>query len=364
MALTAGVVIVTYNRPRELHNALERWHGSARSPDQFVVVDASPQAPARREPALDRHAHLFSTPGSDYVVTGRPSITAQRNLAVDRLRTDVALFVDDDTLVAPEYLGRVAEVYELDGQARIAGVGGISYRRQRLPARLARTGAAPLRRYARRMGIPAAVTMPDQPPIPAEVRRLPVVRVRSLHGCAMSFRTELLRGLRFDETLRGYGFCEDFDMSFRASRTQALVVRTDALVHHTIRAGSTVPSQQYFFMQWLNPAYLTMKLYPFAGNERALRRLLRLERARARMLALAGRRWSARTRGWSAPPATWFEVAEEMERYLFASPAAELVARYRALEGLVLEGSPLLGDARELRSWLEPGGPEPMEDSY
>lgn len=347
---SAAVIVVTCNRPTELQAALERWGASTPSPDQFVVVDASSDAPTRKGLVLAHHPALFSGPGSEYLVSPRASITAQRNLALDRVWTDVALFVDDDTLVGPGYLGRVREVYELDVEARIGGVGGISYRRQRARARLARAMARPLRLYARRLGVPDRVARPGHLGIPPQVSHLPLVRVRSLHGCAMSFRTPLLTALRFDETLRGYGYCEDFDISFRVSRTHALVVRTDALLEQTIPAGSAVPTQQYFFMQWVNPAYLTMKLFPEPANRRPLYRLLGLARARAALLARGGG-------GWRPPPPAWFDAAEEMAGYLFDSPAGELAARYRALEGLILDGSPLLDDPDGLRAWLERGHP-------
>ena len=319
--LTAAVVIPTYRRPEVLAAALDAWVASTRRPDQFVVVDASPDAADAREVVLRTHGALFNAPGSAYVGAA-PGLTAQRNAGLDLVHCDVVAFADDDTRVEAGYLQQVMEVFEVDDEGVVGGVGGTNRRTAGMGASVLRMTLDVGRRYARRLEVPSGPAWDAQVSLPAAVSALPVTRRRNLHGASMSLRTELAKQLRFDERIAGAAYCEDFDMSYRVSRTHALVRRRDAMVLHEPAPGGRAGAAQRFLSSWVNPAYLVEKLFPVPSSRRRLRRLFVLDRGRAHVVAHFAR----------GPAREWLELydlAELLMKFVGEGPPSELGNRFQ-----------------------------------
>lgn len=222
--MTHDVVICTRNRPADLESALESLAAQTRLPSSVLIVDASDGDASR---AL---VQSWSEAGRGGLRLGylaaAPGLPAQRNLGADRSSADVVHFIDDDVVLEPGYLAALAEVFEQDGGGTIAGAGGLITnlppREPRLWWRLAlmdskRSGATLC------SGVSVIVTAADAP-----------LSVQWLSGCSMSFRTEIVRRLRFDEALRGYALMEDVDFSFRAGRVGRLVLEPRARLVHTL----------------------------------------------------------------------------------------------------------------------------------
>ena len=343
--LSAGVVIATYKRHRALQVALEHWEGSTRRPEQLIIVDASPDAAEQRSVFRSRFESLLGGSGSDYVVTPVPSSTAQRNAAIDRLWTDVAAFVDDDSLVHPDYLERIMEVFESDRDRAIGAVQGVSDHWRAIPRILGHDLLRPFKRFSARIYVTRRQAYPMGVSIPRRVflRCAPLWRRYHLWGACMSFRTELVRQLRLDENMRAYAFAEDFDLSFRAGRTHGLVARLDARIHHATDPGGRIPDLRRFLIGWINPAYLIEKLVPFDLNRRALHRTLSWERLQ---LSMRGHPTDGR-----------YGVAQRMVDVLAGIEAASLVPAYLELQSYVLDsGDPLYDEDaflgwRQTRAW-------------
>ncbi len=73
-------------------------------------------------------------------------------------------------------------------------------------------------------------------------------RVEWLNGCSMSFRITVFDEATFDDSLQGYSMGEDYDFSFRVSRTHKLVVEPAATcIHHltpTMRGSARTHARQ------------------------------------------------------------------------------------------------------------------------
>ena len=250
--LTVALVIPTYRRHEILRRHLERWRRSDRRPDQLVVVDASPDASVEGPRIAAAFADLFSGRDSAYVVTSVPSISQQRNLALDQLWTDVVVFADDETDPAPDYLDKLLDVYAADRTRVIGGVGG---QLDDLAWRL-RDGLATLlvKRFARRFSMTDAEAFPRGTRLPASLAGRSLTPARNLYGNRMSFRTELVRTLRFDPLMLRYSFLEDLDLSVRVSRTHDLVIRQDAIIHHEPASAARVTSTTMFLTSFIKPA--------------------------------------------------------------------------------------------------------------
>jgi GT2 family glycosyltransferase len=321
------VIIVTYLRPGVLRSTLATWLASQRVPDQFLIVDASPDADQRRPEILRDFTELFAGRGSDYLVARAPSTTAQRNQAIEGLRTDVVMFLDDESRPEPTYVDKILEVFELDEQELIGGVGGSERDAEaiirRWVTRIEDSGRLVARSFpmSRRQAFPPAVRLPE------ETKRLQLRRVRQLYGGSMSVRTSLLAGLRFDERMLRYGYCEDLDLSIRLSRTHALVQRTDAFVAHEAARVGRIGGNARFLVGWINPAYITEKHFPLPSNRRPLDRLLAFSRTRALALELLRRDPLGRKTVWER-----FEVAAAMIAFVRDGTPAALGDRFSALQ--------------------------------
>jgi hypothetical protein len=343
--LTAAIVIVTLDRPTLLESALCLWEQSERRPDQFIVVDASKDALARRTEVLERHGGLFAD-WQDYVITEHASTAGQRNLSLERLRTDVVLFADDDLRPKSDLLGKLMEVFEADHGGRIGGVSGWATDWRRWWRRVAWAVSAPLRSRVARFGLSRGQAIPSSVRVSRDFRRTyKLTQVRELRACAMAVRTELVARLRFDPVMERYSFAEDFDLSYRIGRSHALVRRDDTILEFAVAAGALVPRVHYFLLSWLNPAYLIEKLNLGEPARRALLRRLRLSK-------WAGHaRTAVAVRGARRPTRDWFVAVEEMIGYVWDGTQDSAVERYRRLQTFAfgLQEDESIG--RQLRGW-------------
>ena len=72
----------------------------------------------------------------------------------------------------------------------------------------------------------------------------------------MTFRTEVIRSVGFDETLRRYASGEDLDASYRASRHGVLLNAINALIFHAQDESARLSRHTRTLLGLLNLAYL------------------------------------------------------------------------------------------------------------
>ncbi|MEB3294066.1 MAG: glycosyltransferase family A protein [Synechococcales bacterium] len=274
-----GTIICTYNRQSILEKALAHWQSSIDASDQFLVVDASPNAESSRQKMLDRFPQLFKGSGSDYIVSNQPGLTRQRNLGLKYLTTDITCFVDDDTFITPTYVDRIRQIFQADTQKMIGGVNGVAKGQfDNWQQRYTRLGRNYLRHQfgnwlGQRIHIPHHSTQRHQP-LPPELNHFPLIHIDRLWGANMNYRTELIQSQGFDENFQRYGLYEDVEMSARVGKTHKLVCCLDAEIEHDETLGqSTRPNDaRYFLASWANSAYIIEKLFPCPESRLAHRR--------------------------------------------------------------------------------------------
>jgi GT2 family glycosyltransferase len=81
-------------------------------------------------------------------------------------------------------------------------------------------------------------------------------------GCAMSFKTSILRELMFSEYFEGYGLYEDMDFCLRLSKMGSLYVNTSAKLYHYHEASGRPNQFKYGKMVSQNGAYVWKVKYP------------------------------------------------------------------------------------------------------
>lgn len=225
-----SVVICTKDRPDDLARCLDSLSRQTRMPEEVVVVDASATTV---ESVVDEFRAKVGDATVVKLLRTEPGLTRQRNLGVAATAGSVVLFLDDDTVLDPDYVKELGSVFEEDRQGSIGGVGGTI-----VPDTTPRESA--LRRAVRRMFLlPGYGGGRIKRSGYAEFALSPRVRmeVEFLSGCNMSFRREVLETLRFDERLSGYALGEDVEFSYRVSRSWRLVLTPDARLEHREAEG-------------------------------------------------------------------------------------------------------------------------------
>ncbi|WP_298189280.1 glycosyltransferase family 2 protein [Novosphingobium sp.] len=229
--LRIHIAIATIGRSALLRETIDLIARQTRPPDGVLVV-----APSEED---------FGTAGESAV---RPELALspkglcrQRNRALDLLdgRADVVLFLDDDFVMAPDYLAAIEKLFVSD--PGIAGITG------NLVADGVRHGG-----FTADQAL--ALIARDAPGLdPAIIPR------EALYGCNMALRMAHMQGLRFDEALPLYGWQEDIDLTMQLARRGRLI--SSGLVtgvHLGVRGGRT-SGRRLGYSQVANIVYLLRK---------------------------------------------------------------------------------------------------------
>ena len=249
-----SLIICTYMRPDPLTRLLESVMSQTQVPDEILIIDGSVD---------DDTGFRFRENGNNIihyhkVPQEHRGLTKQRNYGIARVNDeiDIVAFLDDDTILDPDYFEQLLATYSHFPEA--IGVGGYitnevswektdqektedlnhyyydGYRRKESS------------RYKLRRKLGLAQT--TQPAIYPEfghgrsISFLPpsgkIYKVEQLMGGVSSFPIAVLKEHKFSEYFEGYGLYEDADFTLRLSHIGGLYVNTAAqLEHHHDAAG-------------------------------------------------------------------------------------------------------------------------------
>ncbi|MCB1358627.1 MAG: glycosyltransferase [Maritimibacter sp.] len=184
-----------------------------------------------------------SLPFPATVVYGRKGATAQRNRVFEECKPDdIVLMLDDDFLMAPDYLQKTLEVFQNDPEVVLAtgtvladGIIGPGYSHEQGRALL--TGL-------------------NSDDLPDTVRP-----VYSGYGCNFAFRVSVVAAyeLWFDEDLPLYSWLEDLDFSRRIAQFGKLVKSGGMRGVHLGTKTARTPGVRLGYSQISNPIYLLDK---------------------------------------------------------------------------------------------------------
>lgn len=214
------LVICTKDRPRDLARCLSSAYAQVRPPSRIIVVDSSESDDSRsiaRESAEESAIPIV-------VLSSAPGLTLQRNVALGSLldETEVVHFVDDDTVLEPNYLRAIVAQFEAEPEA--VGVGG-------------RILGLPPHRPSRLKSLLLMDSVREGALLKSGVNVLSFYsaspkEVDWLSGCSMSYRVRAISGLLFDERRTGNGVGEDVDFSARARDRGSLFWTPNACLEH------------------------------------------------------------------------------------------------------------------------------------
>ncbi len=226
---SASVVIITRNRAEVLADCLVRLEKQTCQDFETIVVDSS-----------DNHATrelVKSYPEVIYlrIWDGRNNMPEARNLGISNAHGEIVAFIDDDSMVFPNWLENIISGYSQN--ISIGGVGGCTIDpRLKIDINDHRFGKI----------------FPDGTAIDNFRIDIPEpLYVEWFVGCNMSFRKSLLKDLGgFDQNYRGDNSYEEIDLAARVRKAGfSLLLVPSAKVEH-IR----VPRDQAVISRdWENP---------------------------------------------------------------------------------------------------------------
>jgi glycosyltransferase involved in cell wall biosynthesis len=276
------VVIATRNRLEALRLSIPRMLEQSQPPSELIVVDSSDDHPAVADLVGEKAA---SRAVSARVVRSDRGLTLQRNVGLALVTAPIVFFPDDDSIWFPGMAQAILTVYERDAAGAISAV--CAYESLVPPAgfSVADTGYSRASSYGlkqRVMGVRSRVEdrlVPDpgrvlgqcfigSAQLPEWLSAAGVVAVESMTGFRMTFRTEVIRRLGFDENLTRYAQFEDRDASFGAWRAGAVVAVAAAKVFHYRSPERRDDGRRLGATQLLNLAYVIAKHTPVRHQSR------------------------------------------------------------------------------------------------
>ena len=229
------VGIATSSRPTVMPETVRKLGDQTRKPDTVYVSYCNSDHLG--------DAEKLEVPFDLHFVKSAQGACRQRNAILrDLSATDIILFIDDDFILAPDYLERMERIFlenpdvvQVTGNVVADGVLGPG-----------------LDHDAAQKILDEAVTKPIQTEI------APIINA---YGCNMAMRIGPLLDMDyfFDERLPHYGWLEDVDYSMRIKDIGRVVRAQELLGVHLGTKRGRSPGKRLGYSQVANPLYLSRK---------------------------------------------------------------------------------------------------------
>lgn len=234
---TLSVVIVTYNRCRDLEDSLKSLFDMESRPLQVIVVDSN---------STDDTREIAEKYDVEFLSISEKSMVKARNVGLRHVKGTIVAYVDDDIIASKTWSKYITEPYK---EPNVGGVGG-----RVVPVNF--NGVLNISSKYREVGrvLENGFVLNNY-----DASSDSNVEVDTLIGCNMSFRTDLLRKAGgFDENFQGSCFRDDTDASIRVKQQRCkLVYNPKALVWHRYK-GKTV-NRKWFYWYAYNHFYFCFK---------------------------------------------------------------------------------------------------------
>ncbi len=235
-------------RPQPLKRLLESVAGQSVYPDEVLIVDGSTneETDILLQNTAFKNLRYFKVPDNER------GLTRQRNYGIARVpaETEIICFLDDDTILYPNYFEQILSGYKKHPDAVAIGgyiVNEVSWQK------VAETYFPKKTEYAydgfkrkdgsrfvlrKKLGLDTNVAPAHFPEFGhgRSVSFLPpsgkIYPVQQIMGGVSSFKKEVFNTMQFSTYFEGYGLYEDADFSLRLSKIGTLYVNTAARLEH------------------------------------------------------------------------------------------------------------------------------------
>jgi GT2 family glycosyltransferase len=221
--MTDDLVICTRNRPDDVARCLESVLVQTQVPTCTTIVDSSDSDATKR--VVDDFAARWPAGHTIVHVASTPGLVHQRVVGMHSTTQPIVHYVDDDTVLEPEYIEGIRTTFALDTKNELGGVGGF-------------VTDQPEHRYRRVdewLGLDShreGVVLPSGRNVRIYTEPLSDIDVDWVPGCAMSYRRAVLEAEPPDERVGRNRNGEDVQLSYRVRQRWRLVVTPRARIAH------------------------------------------------------------------------------------------------------------------------------------
>jgi glycosyltransferase involved in cell wall biosynthesis len=272
------LIVCTYMRPIPLLNLLNSVKSQTLYPNEILIIDGSKNEATSQ--MLDQN--VFQNLNYFLVSENNRGLTKQRNFGVSKVANDkdVICFLDDDTVLEPNYFEEIIKTYAVFPEA--LGVGGYINNESKW-TKVATDYIPTIHEFAydgwkqkdgsrfvmrKRFGLDTD-TKPGFLPEFSNGRSIgflppsgKIYEVEQLMGGVSSFRKSIFDSFKFSTYFEGYGLYEDADFTLRLSKTGKLYVNTNAQLGHYHDESGRPDKYQYGKMVVRNGWYVWRVKYP------------------------------------------------------------------------------------------------------
>lgn len=272
------LIICTYKRSQPLLKLLLSVKHQTLYPNEILIVDSSPDDFTKEMLTQNSFENLkyFKVDENDR------GLTKQRNYGIARVQeaSEVVCFLDDDTVLEPNYFEEIVKTYSLFPEA--LGVGGYITNETNWTKVTSDYQAKVNEFYydgwkrkdgsrfvwRKKLGLDS-----NRPPgcLPEfshgrSIGFLPpsgkIYGVEQLMGGVSSFRKSVFKEFQFSTYFEGYGLYEDADFTLRLSKVGKLYINTNAQLGHYHDASGRPNKYDYGKMVVRNGYYVWRVKYP------------------------------------------------------------------------------------------------------
>ncbi|NEV93928.1 glycosyltransferase family 2 protein [Psychroflexus sp. YR1-1] len=274
-----SLIICTYKRSESLLRLLESVKQQSHLPDEILVIDASPD----KETALAlKNTHLAQL-RYHKVEPEQRGLTKQRNTGIELCNpnTDIVSFLDDDTVLKPEYFKNLIKVFK--DHPQITGVGGIAVNENQWQKTIIdekdrnhifkdgyRVKLSTRYKLRQKLGLMSDLAPGQMPKFShGNTQSYPLTgktyQVDLLLGMSMAYRSKVVFNQKFSEYFEGYGLYEDADYSIRALKFGQNVIASSVQLEHHHHASGRPNQFTYGKMVVRNGWYVWRLRWPEPG---------------------------------------------------------------------------------------------------
>lgn len=272
------LIVCTYMRPVPLLKLLNSVKQQTLYPNEILIIDGS----TNDDTKVILEKNKF--PNLKYFLVSKEDrgLTKQRNFGVARVSkdTEIICFLDDDTILEPNYFEEVIKTYTVFPEA--LGVGGYINNETKW-TEVPKDYKPTIQEYAydgwkqndgsrfvmrKRFGLDSD-TKPGFLPEFSNGRSISflppsgkIYEVEQLMGGVSSFKKSVFENFSFSTYFEGYGLYEDADFTLRLSKTGKLYVNTKAQLGHYHDESGRPNKYQYGKMVVRNGWYVWRVKYP------------------------------------------------------------------------------------------------------